>query len=1090
MKKPTSVVTKNLFAISAATLLVALISQTGINFLGQVVQSNSLRDAYVGKDAIAFELLQPDKVCMFVQLNGEQVSDSIVCKNDDALYIVSLDVLKQQPIQGDTLALCTKTHCTNTVQADVYYDSVQECFALAHHEFYMQSAHVYEAYYAKIVDVRENIYARGKKEMLLIEDKAARTEFNTKLIQTLNGEIATYKKDKVQPVLHQLKERVSSRLKDCKKKPTKKLPNGVKEPDPVSPSDPISTTKPTNAINPTKVDNPTNPSDPKKPRDPTDAINPTKVDNPTDATNPLPPPQPPAAGFPKDRSLNRRRIGLTSAALQKMHAANARNPSTSRTAAFIKSFEAIKPDMDAHSKNPALDFITAGDYRLCTQVVTSMGLLGALGDQEALATAKGMLLRMAQPFSQSNVTISNAQAIWDNTANPRDQRMKAFNVLKEANINLWQGAGDPIYLQSGAYGNCLGIGYDWLYAELTSAERQTVEVALKELLLWSINIHDHFFVSNNAVVQKESNWNPVINGGAGIAALAALENETAFSCPSVLQNSGTAVVRRARSLDALAKQQVCLTNRALEHYWKAYTSAGVYKEGPAYFHYGLQSYQLYTDTLATMLNDTSLWSRFSVIQKKATYLQMLQTTPVNYQNSASFYELYGYADASGGKYGLPASYTFLSIAKAADSNYMKNHARWILDEQLLDETRGRSWKIFGPDWTRVFSVLLDSEGKTNPLMEVPLAIYTTSDHKLDMAHLSVNSPNGKWVINQKGGDAQNTSHSHLDSSSFDLNIGSFSWFRDLGGETRNGYPSNYWQFPTPDSPTALTYEQALSYFRKNDLSHNVVSLPLRPFNPAGSAKIVDHSEAVDASGSVVRSVSWDTSTLYAPTVTSSNRKMVLTERGRYTTADIIDELYLNGPINQSTKYATWHVTHCPAQYNGWTNDQRVETINGISTAILSMTSPSGTTETLHLMAIRPKNATISITTANPNTNQAIKKTPTAVTEYPNTGCVLISINAEGKDVLNQGNDAHLARFVVRAVQPIAATNAVTRLNTTSASLIDTVPTKNTVTLDSSNTMRAAAPSASHDFNPVQWSINQLHFLIANTLTKTFYEYLF
>ena len=78
------------------------------------------------------------------------------------------------------------------------------------------------------------------------------------------------------------------------------------------------------------------------------------------------------------------------------------------------------------------------------------------------------------------------------------------------------------FLDTAEMSHALGIGYDWLYDELSEEEKTTIRQALVEK---GLKPAMEFYRTSGWWVMARHNWNQVCNGGIGIAALAIAEEE-------------------------------------------------------------------------------------------------------------------------------------------------------------------------------------------------------------------------------------------------------------------------------------------------------------------------------------------------------------------------------------------------------------------------------------------------------------------------------------------------------------------------------------------------------------------------------------
>ncbi len=727
--------------------------------------------------------------------------------------------------------------------------------------------------------------------------------------------------------------------------------------------------------------------------------------------------------FPKNRSLGKRRIGLVKSVLESLQPIyNSRSNSNSRTARGLRALEAMKPIFSNNLKYAGRDFQgttgNLGGYLYCSKTVTGMGLLAALGDNEATLIAKQALLLAVKPFSDLPSSITELQFTSDiarrnivDTSQSNAVRIASFNRLLELGETPFISRSDKIYLETGEMSACIGIGYDWLYEYLSNSEKNLVEKALTELLLWSNNINNSFFGDQASVVQKESNWNAVMNGGSGLAALAALNNDTTFYCDSRV-SLDYPTKRRYSNVDLLAKERICQAIVALRSYWKAYTLAGVYVEGPAYWVYGMESYTVFTDALRDMLYRNELWNGFGGIETLAAkHQKALFFGDGNFWNGNSdMMEGYGYSDSASDI--RNSSYAYLSIAKQSGDSELRSFGISILEQQMsyaenLNDPKvpsGSLWASFASDWTRTFSFFLDPNNEEPNLPENSILTSITTDHRFDFASIDFETNSGTWRLRQKGGSALE-SHSQLDSSSFVLRINGKNWFSDLG---HGAYPTGYSLLPNTQ-----TYSLGMRFFQKNDLSHNLVTLGDTPMNFSGKAKLLPPPEE-DIRPNYVK-LKWITTSLYPPNVISSSRIMTFQNQNEKTYLEITDQLFFNDrPTPPSSGViATWHALNCVPQETGWLGSATSTFVGNIPTVELKMKDPYSPEERLLLKVNSPAAVRPVVSLADPNQNLKIRKTLSREVEDVNAGCNLIEIPATIANLKPQSNGMYLLSFVVR-----------------------------------------------------------------------------
>ncbi len=154
------------------------------------------------------------------------------------------------------------------------------------------------------------------------------------------------------------------------------------------------------------------------------------------------------------------------------------------------------------------------------------------------------------------------------------------------------------FLDVGEGALAAGIGLDWLYAELTPAERdQIAQAIVNKALLPSLQVKE----GNGSWVDGDFNWNQVCHGGLTVGALAIAEREP-----------------------ALSRQ---IINRAIQNLPRAgavYAPDGAYPEGPSYWSYGTTFQVLLIEALRSALGSSYGLEQFPGFLKTAAYrLQMI-----------------------------------------------------------------------------------------------------------------------------------------------------------------------------------------------------------------------------------------------------------------------------------------------------------------------------------------------------------------------------------------------------------------------------------------------------------------------------------
>lgn len=659
------------------------------------------------------------------------------------------------------------------------------------------------------------------------------------------------------------------------------------------------------------------------------------------------------------------------------------------------------------------DFKNAGGYSYCSKTISSMGLLSLLGNREAGEIAKLSLLRAAEPFTRPLSGLgSESNADVANTALPYARRIRTYNLLraKGESVDL-PSRGDPIYLETGMMASCLAIGLDWLSPTMTSAERTIAETAAKEVLVWSNNIDSSFFSLGSPPQQRDSNWNAVMNGGSGLLALASTSSTEGLRCNKILSSPRSPSDRQNATLDENARERVCQAIVGLRFFKNAFTDSGGYPEGPTYWLYGMQQISLFLSTLERGFGRTDLDSTLSdVLARSGEMMLTLLNQDDDFWESelsaVSRIGVYSFADSP--RAIVPSAWPFQFLALKASNQRFANFAWSALNQQATNEIvhSPKLWAEHSADWSRIFTLFFPPSGTPYLPPFQRTTSFSSSDHQFDIVALRARGMGPVWTLLQKGGSVQQP-HAHLDSGSFVLRIGNADWFSDLGAELlpSGAYPPGYFSLPTPPR-----YTLGLRYFRKNDLSHNLVTLASRPMNPEGSAALLKIEQGTNPSdGAPFGRAIWDTSTLYSPEMSRASRSMTLTDRGRYTSLDVLDALQLAGSNSpsQSEAVAVWRALTCLP------NSPEANITTDIPQQVRIRHSAN---ESLHLSVIQPEKASIRVLPADPNSVPSLKKTAANENESSNASCSLIEITATGADI-QQTADGRQLVFLIRLTRP-------------------------------------------------------------------------
>lgn len=323
--------------------------------------------------------------------------------------------------------------------------------------------------------------------------------------------------------------------------------------------------------------------------------------------------------------------------------------------------------------------------------------------------------------------------------------------------------------------NGVALGYDWLYNDLSKADRETIKAGMiKHGLAVYRTEYDKAWWHNG-----DNNWNIVCNGGLLVGALAIAETDPTYArdfVPKVVANMPEAI--------------------------KFYAPDGSWYEGPGYWEYA-------TEYLAYGLSalQSSLGTMYNL--EKSAGLGQTSAVPMICSSPTNF--LLNFADAGeNSKATTSAAMFFLSnlYNNPAPANYLNN---LIKSTGTLADPHHVIWY----------------KAPTTNASPPPLDTYLRGDlNELVFLRSSWTETTATWVGIKSGVNSAN--HSHLDLGNFELEAGGVRWARDLGSDDYN--LPGYWSMGVNG--------QRWSYYRLGSLSHNVPLLGNKNQYELAKAKFV------------------------------------------------------------------------------------------------------------------------------------------------------------------------------------------------------------------------------------------------------------
>lgn len=367
----------------------------------------------------------------------------------------------------------------------------------------------------------------------------------------------------------------------------------------------------------------------------------------------------------------------------------------------------------------------------------------------------------------------------------------------------------------------VAIGYDWLYDDLSEAER--TEIAA-ELLAKGIRASQ---VENTNWVRSHNNWNQVCHAGisAAAVALAELHPETAEE-----------ILRRAVE--------------SLPYSAKAYAPDGAYPEGPMYWSYGTTFHVILADVFQKFLGDTRGLDQYPGFAKSAEYITHMTAPSGDFFNYSDCRTTRGLA--------LPLFW----MAKQFD------HPEWLrfdiahLSEYLNNydsDTRGEHYRVLA-------FLLLWWNPQTSQTPAPPLSWHAGGSGSVVAFRTSHDDPKALYVAMKGGGPT--LSHAHMDAGAFILEADGVRWAKDLGMQEYESLESrgvNMWN--------GAQDGQRWKIFRLGPDCHNIIRFNHGPFAREGMAVLAGYCEEEGK-----RACVYDLSTLYFGVKSVAHGMMLIEEK--------------------------------------------------------------------------------------------------------------------------------------------------------------------------------------------------------------------
>lgn len=342
------------------------------------------------------------------------------------------------------------------------------------------------------------------------------------------------------------------------------------------------------------------------------------------------------------------------------------------------------------------------------------------------------------------------------------------------------------FLDVGEMAFAVSIGYDWLYNEISTADRITIRAGLRAKAI--IPSKDTRF--NGGFLNQETNWNQVCHAGILSAALAIYEDN---------QTESVELVDRyvAKSVLPLA----------------AYGPDGNYTEGYTYWGYGTMFQTMGLTMLETALGSDSGLSQTPGFLKTGEYMYYMT-------GSTSLFLPFNYSDSDDIALANPAMFYF-----AKKNNQLDN---LFTEKKLLEGayyTRNNDVSRYLPI-TLIYTKDLNFNNVVAPTKKIwighgdnPMALIKLNSTDAFNPYLAV-----------KGGKANNP-HGHMDVGSFVYDVLGERWAVDVGLQSYGTLES------VVDLWNMAQNSTRWSVFRLNNTAHNTITVNSKPHVVSGFANI-------------------------------------------------------------------------------------------------------------------------------------------------------------------------------------------------------------------------------------------------------------
>ena len=399
------------------------------------------------------------------------------------------------------------------------------------------------------------------------------------------------------------------------------------------------------------------------------------------------------------------------------------------------------------------------------------------------------------------------------------------------------------WLDTGELCFAVGIGYDWLYNNLSAQTRRQAETAISSMAFKSaLQISTD---NPNGFYSMASNWNQVCNGGLVVAALAIYEAN---------EDESRQIIDKAVSTNRTAMQEI-------------YGTDGNYPEGYGYWGYGTDYECLMLSAMESALKSDFSLSTNEGFRKTVKYIMYMEGTTDR---------CFNYSDCASTLIPFPALWYLAD--KFDDTSLLHNEIR-KLDSGLYSSYSSKKYYI-----------LCVVHGSRFDLGDIPAPqehVYKGDGiNPVCLVRTDWTFSDTDKMLGIKAGRAD-YSHGHMDVGSFVYDAYGMRVSADLGLQSYSSL-ENYPVPPGYVGDAGDFGQQAFRWavFRYNNYNHSTITLNNALHKASGRAQITKVYEGQDRMGATV-----DMSDILSEDCADAERTVTIEDNTDLVVVDKIEAMY-------------------------------------------------------------------------------------------------------------------------------------------------------------------------------------------------------